>query len=197
MKRLLALLVLLAPLLAAADPPTTRERYDKFKGFGSISVESTVQGEEHSRPRLISRLVLLFEGKPGESAFKGLSFRFVSLVDLNAGWKYLKNSDLDCIVDGKKVAIGTLEHDGSVEDGYLFETMGSLVPTSLAKSFAEAKLVECRLGFTEFTLSDEAKAAWRAALARTDEKAPPKEEPQGAPKAEPKPTPKADPKTAN
>lgn len=94
-------------------------------------------------------LTLLSEaiGKDWSGAYS-IALGFSSSSD---EWQYLTSHQLSVLVDGKKVEMGPLDHDGKVGDGYVMEFMWTTDRVSLASlvTLSEADLAEFRIFTTE------------------------------------------------
>jgi hypothetical protein len=81
----------------------------------------------------------------------------------SSGWEYMDFHPLVLLVDGKRFSWGekALSWDGTVESGYVLEHMQLRVPPIMFRQIGLAKVVEGRLGLTEFVISYEDREAFR------------------------------------
>ncbi|WP_409028879.1 hypothetical protein [Gracilimonas sediminicola] len=76
-----------------------------------------------------------------------------SFSSQSKNWKYLYNSNLDMIIDGKRYDFEELERVSLVGSGGVYETLLLMMDLEKFLDFSEAENVELRLGGDEMTLT--------------------------------------------
>jgi hypothetical protein len=171
----LSKLVLSAEEANLADS-TIITSYDKFEDRTRYSTTSVIIRSSYSEELRISGFI----SHKGRGV--GMPIEFIGLVFFSAStdWKYLKDSDLNAIVDGQRVPIGPVSRNDSelprasdvYSDTRLRETLMFRVPYLKLKRISNAKIVEMRLGSTEFDLEDSFLLSLRSLLAKVKPIAP-------------------------
>jgi hypothetical protein len=84
-------------------------------------------------------------------------------VSNSTEWEYMDFHPLVLIVDGKRMSWNenSVHWNGTVQSGYVLENMQLRVTPALFKKIAFAKIVEGKIGLTEFTISYEDREAFR------------------------------------
>jgi hypothetical protein len=70
-------------------------------------------------------------------------------------WCFLKNHSVEALADGAPISIAGTDHDGSIGDGYVIESVTAVISVRNLRRFALAKDSKVRLGgFMEYQLTD-------------------------------------------
>lgn len=163
----LSLLVLL-PMHALGDPSDTqvtaiegkdneliRWRDDRFRGTRTYEMSKDIK---LSYDLELSVFATSKDGGKSPPPHVNLYFHSKS-----SEWEYMDFHPLVLLVDGKRLSWGEkgLSWDGTVGNGYVLEHMQLQVTPALFKQIAFAKVVEGKLGLTEFTVAYEDREAFR------------------------------------
>lgn len=148
MKPLILALLLLAPGSAFTQDRVIRQ-YDRFEDKTRYWTVPTPL-----RYRLNVTAMFSFKGKGAGKDIEGFYLIFTST---GSDWRFLKDSRLYCLVDGKSVDLGSAQaRDDDVKTGYssveVEERLMFVTDYQTLNKIAHAGRVEMRLGSTEFHL---------------------------------------------
>src|ERR1051326_4767519 len=144
-----------------SDQPKTIHQYDRFEDRTRYwTVPLTVS------PGVTFAVQLSYKGQGRGHEVEGFYFTFQSASD---DWRYLKNARLYCLLDGSPVDLGipvardndvkTTDDRVEVKELFMFATTYQRL-----KVMAAAKVIEMRLGTTQFTLSSDFRDSLQALL---------------------------------
>lgn len=149
MKPLILALLLLLPLGVAARQGGVIREYDRFENRTRYWTPPArmVYG-------LDLRVTFSFRGKGAGNDIEGFHLVFSST---SSDWRYLKDSHLYLLIDGKSVSLGQPKaRDNDVQTGYssvqVKEVLAFPIKYQTLQKLTAAKNVEMRLGSTEFSL---------------------------------------------
>lgn len=138
--------------LALLSPSDVTYKFDRFRDTTSVVLTTNVTEA--------LRLQLLY-AYAGQTPPRKIADLVALFSATSKSWQYLNYSSLILLVDGKPMELPT-DHDGTVGSGYVLEQISAPLTAKQVKALAVARVVEGRLGITEFKLSDEQLAAVRA-----------------------------------
>lgn len=130
------------------------EKYDKFKDITSVNI--ILKLNQHYSNLSIGAF-FLYKGSQVETP-SHLTLRFVSN---SKDWKYLRNSKIIFLVDGKRIDLGEMKRDGRVGSGYVLEFLTKIISTDTFLEIINGSDVEGKLFTTEFKLTEEQLEAFR------------------------------------
>lgn len=156
MKKFLALLIILIPILQAQESENYIEKkFDKFKNKTSISTNVQKLGRTvnaYEQPRI--SVVLEYIGKtPAPGSSPSIVFSFGSLSD---DWKYLSCYPVYCLADDEPLKIPEFKRYGKVLDGgdVVEIVYSEHFPYSKFEKLCDAKSLEFKICNTEFVVSE-------------------------------------------
>jgi hypothetical protein len=151
--------------LGSSAGSQVNRKYDRFQDETTISVEKDLPEAEETDTVVIHSAKLIIEHTckgdvaqcPPGTDF-GITFFFI-----NIRMSKFQNARITFLVDGARVPAMKVVHDSSVLNAYqIMETVSAITPSATLRQIAAAKAVEVQIGTTEFALSDESMAAFRA-----------------------------------
>jgi len=194
--RTVTLLVGVLCVSAAASPQDqdsgssgsqVNRKYDRFQDETTISVKKDLPEAEETDTVVIHSAKLIIEHTckgdvaqcPPGTDF-GITFFFI-----NIRMSKFQNARITFRVDGARVPATKVLHDSSVLNAYqIMETVSAITPSATLRKIATVKAVEVQIGTTEFALSDESMAAFRA-ISQTIKAGPPaRDAPRKSPRSE-------------
>lgn len=175
---LLLLLTLCPPFLVQDKPQTEADfklkikgfknnkrfavDYDKFKDQTRIAVGTFSVGGDGtyimSGAMLSMGAYFFFNGKELKDEVAHYILYFNSS---STDWRFLRDSRLYALVDGERFELGEGTRRSEVRRGGVTEQLLYKLPAETFKKFADAKLVEFRVGAVELKLKDEHMIAFR------------------------------------
>lgn len=146
---LLALLVTAFPCETSAQTSNIIRVYDRFEDRTRYWTPPA-----YVYPGLDLTVTFSFKGQGAGHDVDGFSLVFSST---STEWRFLKNSRLYCLIDGRSVALGSAgATDNDVTAKYesteVKERLAFAVDYQLLRKLTEAKHVEMRLGSAEFEI---------------------------------------------
>jgi hypothetical protein len=130
-------------------------RYDKFKDQTLLGI-NWPNGMKVDHTSFAIDFLFTFSGQRLAQPVRPSSKLTLMISSESETWKYLQfGHDLDLLVDGERMSIGTLHHEGSVGNGYVLESMSAQISAALFLRLANAKSIEGKLSQTEFSLSSD------------------------------------------
>lgn len=129
--------------------------YDKFTDKTTLAINYP-GGMKIDHTNLEIGFLFEFSGRSLAQQVRPSSKLTLMIDSKSENWEYLQfGHDLDFLVDGERMSIGTLDHDGSVGEGYVLEFMAAHISVSQFLRLANAKTIEGKLSTTEFSLSSD------------------------------------------
>jgi hypothetical protein len=141
--------------------------YDKFKDASRVDVGPFDVGDSIRSTRIYSLKMtarFFYTGRDPHGPDQDFALLFRSR---SGEWQFLKNHELNMLIDGERVSIGEAEYDGDIERSGVSEFMGYLIPPDVFKRLASARQVEFKIGRWEVALKDEHLQALRDLLSLT------------------------------
>ncbi len=131
-----------------------RWRDDKFRGTRTYEIAQDIKID-------FGLKLSVFATSHNKSLPKRVNLYFHNRSD---EWEYMDFHPLILLVDGKRLPSpeNGLSWNGDVGNGYVLEHMQLRLSPSLFRQIAFAKVVEGKLGLTEFTIKYEDREAFRA-----------------------------------
>ena len=129
--------------------------YDKFKEYTDI------EPREYIEVTNSLKVIPITHVKSSESSPHWYAIHFLSQSE---DWKFLKDSRLILLFDGKKKDFGDLKHNGDVVDGGVLEQMNAVVTPEEFHDIAYAQNLEGQLGGVEFSIGYDARRDWRTMI---------------------------------
>jgi len=144
---------------AMTVPAKITIKYDRFNDYSTKRlwpVNVVISKDIFGAPKDVLQFSFNFIS-PGNKFIKPdkIRMRIKKWSTFTEGWQYLKSHRLVFIIDGQRVNIGELEHDGDVGHGFVTEYMYADLTTDLFYQMANAKSIEGQLFATEFKFSEE------------------------------------------
>lgn len=136
-------------------PPNFNRTYDKFKNYTHVRTKKkmNIKGK-HISGELVIGLVFITKGKTSKGGFqKSITFRSIS-----EDWVFIrKHSSLKfrMIIDGVHSSLELTHHDSDVSPaiaGNCWESLFFRAKDEMLDAMANAKKIECQLGYYEFEL---------------------------------------------
>jgi len=136
-----------------------KQEYDKFDNETTVLLTLDLEPSKvsYSLERLVFFSYFSYLGREVETPIVVM----IGFSSFSEDWEYLTSRKLTFLVDDKPLEIGSLDHDGRVGSGYLFETLSQLIPLSQFLRIVNAKNVEGKLFTTEFKFTEEQLEALR------------------------------------
>jgi hypothetical protein len=129
--------------------------YDKFTNQTTVAINYP-SGMKVENTSLDLGLLFVFKGQLLAQAVHASSKLTLMISSKSESWEYLQfGRDLNLIVDGQRMPIGTLDRDGTVGEGYVLEFMSANISAAQLLKLANAKSIEGKLSLTEFSLSSD------------------------------------------
>lgn len=117
---------------------------DLCEGISAVRTEDRFTGATEytttDRPQALRFSPFLFWSSSAPGVIK------FGVAGSSQGWRYLKCSSLAVLVDGQRLPVSDVDHDGTVErEGYVIETVAGAVKVGDARILEEAKRIEYRV----------------------------------------------------
>lgn len=119
---------------------------DKGKNATVIQINLKLQDKPHEL-----YLTSFFEQK-GRNHLTP-SFVDIGFISVSEGWKFLKNTGLIIIADGKRINLGKLERNSHAGNGYVMEHLNTTISLETFLAIINSDSVEGKLHTAEFKLS--------------------------------------------
>jgi hypothetical protein len=122
-------------------------KYDRFKDKTTVQTDPKRTAGTALQPALV--LIGRYDGQtPSRPAECTLAFAVRT-----SSWAYLRCHSVDCLADGKPVALPSSKHDWKVGKGYVFEFISIIVPFTIMEQLSNCQKVEFKICNTEFSIS--------------------------------------------
>jgi hypothetical protein len=139
--------------------------FDKFKGHTVVWAGPITLGAGNLFDQAPEMTIMVTAEK--DSGVKLMGLRFTKTTG-GGRWVFLRDRDIDFLIDGKPFSVGSGRHTGSVDAQWRNETLTADFQRPLLVALAAARSVEVRVGPVEAGLSKDDLSIIRSFTAKVD-----------------------------